>query len=84
MTRIDGDLDLAAVPHWLARADELAGSDTLDLAGVRRVDSAGISLLLELSRRARASGRALALTRAPQRLRTLANFLGIGSLLSFD
>lgn len=81
IARIDGDLDLTSVSAWLARADELIEHDALDLSGVGRIDSAGVSLLLELRRRAQARGRPLHLAGAAQRLRDLLEFLGVGALL---
>lgn len=56
---------------------------TLDLSGVTRVDSAGLSLLLELTRVARAHRRELSFTGAPEPLLRLAGFLGLADVLPF-
>ena len=81
-----GELSFAQVPALLDRArDEIAagtGPVELDLSGVTRVDSAGLALLLELARTARARGRELRCTRAPEQLRRLADFFGLTPLLA--
>lgn len=51
-----GPLERAAVPVlWATAVPLLDGADAIDLAGVPRVDSAGLALLAELQ--ARAGGR---------------------------
>lgn len=82
--RLEGDLDLHAIPALLPRLDGLASGPTVDLSGVRRVDSAGLSLLLELMRRAKNHGVALRFTGAPASLRALATFFGVDSLLRLE
>jgi phospholipid transport system transporter-binding protein len=54
----------------------------LDLSGVTRADSAGLAVLLELSRIARARGRTVRFTHAPAQLRKLAEFFGLAGLLA--
>lgn len=81
---LEGELSFARVPHWLAQADALARSTTLDLSRVSRADSAGLALLLELSRRARQQGHALAFQAAPAQLVQLATFFGLESVLRFE
>ena len=78
---LEGELTLARVRDWLARADELASADRVDLAKVTRVDSAGAALLLELTRRARRDGRELVFVNAGQPLRSLLEFLQIDRVL---
>ncbi|HUR42207.1 MAG TPA: STAS domain-containing protein [Verrucomicrobiae bacterium] len=60
------------------------GPMEIDLSGVTRVDSAGLALLLELARAARAAGRELRCTRAPEKLRRLADFFGLTPLLALS
>jgi phospholipid transport system transporter-binding protein len=56
----------------------------LDLGGVTRADSAGLALLLELARDARAAGRELRCTRVPEQLRRLAGFFGVTEVLALS
>lgn len=78
---LEGELTFASVREWLPRADELASAGRIDLGGVTRVDSAGAALLLELTRRARRSGRDLVFANAGQPLRSLLEFLQIDDVL---
>ena len=85
MQRIEGPLDFAHVHSWLAQSEDwLAGGRplSLDLGGVTRCDSAGLALLLELSRRCRDSGAQLQLSNAPQQLRKLLSFYRLDDLLT--
>lgn len=59
------------------------GAFEVDLGGVTRADSAGLALLLELARDARAAGRELRCTRVPEQLRRLAGFFGVTDVLAF-
>ena len=85
---LSGELNFAQVPKALAAAREALqqgqGPVELDLSGVTRVDSAGLALLLELARAARAGGRELRCTRAPEQLRRLAEFFGLSTLLALS
>ncbi|NKF23885.1 STAS domain-containing protein [Solimonas marina] len=81
MNGLQGPLHFATVMPYFARADELAGAATLDLAGVTHCDSAGAALLLELRRRALSKGNTLRLVNAPQQLRDLTDFFGIADVL---
>ncbi|WP_207766003.1 STAS domain-containing protein [Solimonas fluminis] len=74
-------LDLASVPGLMSRADALAAGGTLDLSGVREVDSAGVAFLVELQRRAQRQQRTLAFTGAGEGLRRLAAFFELDTLL---
>ena len=58
------------------------GAFEVDLSGVTRADSAALALLLELSRQARARGRELKCTGAPEQLRRLAGFFGVTEVLA--
>jgi ABC-type transporter Mla MlaB component len=83
-TPLAGDLTFPRMQEWLGRADELAAAGTLDLAGLEHVDSAGVSFLLELTRRAKASGRDLALANAGQDFRGLLEFLQVDDVLKLQ
>ncbi len=61
-----------------------ASSLDIDLAGVDRTDSAGLSLLVEWSRQAQAAGQSLIIRNAPQQLRSMARLVGVEALLGLD
>ena len=67
----------------LAARLERGGALTVDLQAVDYVDSAGLALLLELTRRAKSEGATLRLTGASEQLRRLTKFFGIDALLPF-
>ena len=81
---LEGELSFARVPQWLAQAAALSANDTLDLSRVTRADSAGLALLLELTRRAKARGAVLKLRGAPDQVIDLARFFGLQAILGFD
>lgn len=84
MSLLSGELNLMTVPSWLARADALVAAPVLDLAGVTRIDSAGASLLLELSRRAQKQGRTLAMINAHPQIGELLKFLELDKVLKLQ
>lgn len=77
----EGDWTQAGAPAVLAQAERYLAAGELDLSGIQRVDSAGVALLLELTRRARLTGKALRFTRMPSNLATLVTFFGVDDLL---
>lgn len=75
------ELTFATVPAALAAA----GTDAeLDLSQVQRADSAGLALLLELTRRAKGRGASLTLKNPSEQIRGLAQFFGVDALLNFQ
>jgi phospholipid transport system transporter-binding protein len=78
---LTGRLGFAEIDQHLSRLDELSANETLDLSAVTQVDSAGLSLLLELTRRSHKKGRSLSLLNAPAQLRELARFFKLDSVL---
>lgn len=86
MTALSGELSFATAEAVLAQAQAAladgAGPLELDLAGVTRTDSAGLALLLELTRGARARQREIRFSHAPEQLRRLAEFFGLSELLA--
>lgn len=83
--RLEGELSFATVPYFLAHAEALLDGGALDLRGVTHADSAGLALLLELTRRQRArDGSQLRLVGAQRRLERLAKFFGLDAVLRFD
>ena len=53
----------------------------IDAAALQRFDSSALAVLLELRRRCLATGKGLAISGLPSRLRDLASLYGIGELL---
>lgn len=83
--KISGDLSLPQIPDLLEVAGDFAdiGQDVvLDLSGVQVVDTATISLLLELRRRAAQHNKTLSYANLPENLQGLARLYGMESLLS--
>lgn len=78
--KLSGELRFATVMAALKQAGD-GTSETLDLSDVSRADSAGIALLLELQRRAHASGRSLRITGANEQLHGLIRFFGLEKIL---
>lgn len=79
-----GSLGFAQVGEVLENAQNLISHDSLDLSGVTSIDSAGVSLLLELTRRERAKGKAILIRGANRRVRELITFFRVGELLQFE
>lgn len=82
---ISGELTFSTVPDlWRSRLDAVdGGSVRLDLAGITRVDSAGIALLIELIRAVRKRGGEVSLEHAPPQLMAIATVSGLDAVLPF-
>lgn len=83
---LEGELTFATVPAaWQPAVGAFAGEAEvrIDLAGITRVDSAGIALLVEMARAVRRVGGALHLERAPPQLMSLAEVGGLDKVLPF-
>jgi len=81
---ISGNLSFAnARAVLLASRRSFRGASALDidLSGVARADSAGLSLLVEWSRVAQAVGQTLTIRNAPVQLRSMARLVGVEALL---
>ncbi len=81
---VTGSLGFETATELLARTDELVSGDgplTLDLRGVDEVDIAGLALLIEWTRRAQSTSRALHLINPPAQLLTLARISEVEGLL---
>lgn len=59
-------------------------SGELDLSGVTQIDSAGLSLLLELKRGAQKRGVVLGFTRVTPAIKHLANHFGVSGILGIQ
>ena len=82
---VSGVLTFDTVPDLFRQsAAWFAGSGDLliDLAGVTRADSAGLALMLEWLRRARALNRPLRFTSIPAQVQTLIRINGLEGALS--
>jgi len=82
--QLGGELSFATVSQFLQRSDELLDGGVLDMSKVTRADSAGLALLLELTRRQRAKGSQLKLVGAQEKIVRLAEFFGLDEVLHFE
>jgi phospholipid transport system transporter-binding protein len=82
---ISGELTFSTVPDVRRNAlDEVSDNPVqVDLAGITRVDSAGIALLIELIRTVRKRGGDITLTHAPPQLMAIARVSGLDTVLPF-
>ena len=76
---LEGDLNLANASQWLDQGAAAlnAGVTVFDLAGIGHLDSAALSLMLSLRRRAQAAGAAIEFRNAPESLASLAELYGV-------
>lgn len=79
VARLEGDLTLANARQWLAEGEAALqqGVATFDLAGIGHLDSAALSLLLCLRRRAEAAGSRVEFRNLPESLSSLATLYGV-------
>lgn len=87
---LSGELDLAAAPvveeelKSVARAAPAVSTIVIDLVGVTFIDSTGLRLLLETSRRTESRGQRLLVRRPTDRVFRVFEISGIDRLLPFD
>jgi phospholipid transport system transporter-binding protein len=83
---VSGELTFASVPEVQHRSLEWfsAPPGTLDLGAVERIDSAGIALIMEWARRARAAGVPMRLVNVPAGMSSLSRTTGLDRLLNID
>lgn len=79
--RAEGEWTQAGAAAVLAQSQRYIDAGEVDLSGIQRVDSAAVALLLELTRRARLTGKALRFTGMPSNLQTLVTFFDVDDLL---
>ncbi len=82
---VSGDLNFDTVPDLLEQSHELMGRSCrcdADLAAVGEMDSAGLGLLLEWLREARASGGDIRFHNIPDDIMSLARVCGLESVLN--
>ncbi len=83
----EGDVDIAtssSLQAALAGALEKFASVALDLAGVRYIDSSGLSVLVWCNRRAQKAGGSLTLRRPSRTVRRLLDITGLDSLILIE
>ena len=84
---VSGELTFATVPAYLQRNGALfAGSGDLviDLQGVTRADSAGVALLVEWLRLARAAGRTVRYRNLPSQVEALIRVSGLEKAFALE
>jgi len=83
--QVSGDLTFATVPVLLERSEAVArGPLVVDLGAVGHADSAGLALLVEWSRRARAVGHELSYVNLPEQLVRLVRVSGLEQIFALD
>jgi phospholipid transport system transporter-binding protein len=75
-------IDSAAQVLAASRAARLPGSGVVSLAGLRRVDSAAVAVLLAWRRRALQDGQSVVFSDMPSNLTALAQLYGVEQLVS--
>jgi len=69
------------LPLWNQRQTLMAGVNTIDVAGLARVDSAGLAMLVHLREQAEQGGVTLSLTGVTDRLRTLITLYNLQNII---
>lgn len=83
--RLSGELTFATASAALDQAATLVGGGDgvrIDLGGVKRVDSAGLAVLVDWLAAAQAQGRSVRLESAPAQLLALARVSGVDRMLA--
>jgi phospholipid transport system transporter-binding protein len=84
---VSGELTFATVPAYLQRNGALLASSgelVVDLQGVTRADSAGVALLVEWLRLARAAGRTVRYVNMPPQVDALVRVSGLEKAFALD
>ena len=79
--RLNGDLTYRTVPAAFGQDIEFADETVMDLAGLDRIESAGLALLVEWTCAARRQEKTLVLERIPKSLRSLVQVSGLREVL---
>ena len=82
--RLKGDMTYGTVPAAFERALKFAERTRMDLSGVKRVDSAGLALLVEWACTARRQNKTLVLAHVPDSLRSLIAAGGLQQVLPVE
>ena len=85
---VSGRMTFQTVPQFLTHTavwlNDHAGAVTMDLSKVTLADSAGLALMLEWLRQARAVGRDLKFINFPQQVRDLVRVSGLNQVFGLD
>lgn len=82
--KVQGELSFETVPALFDSARQAMREhvpSSIDLAAVERVESAGVALMLDWIRAARAQNRALVFRNVPEHMASIAELCGVGHLL---
>jgi phospholipid transport system transporter-binding protein len=84
--QMSGDVTMSSVSALFATGINLQPNAEVlvDLAGLQRVDSSAVSLMLAWVREAQRKQVVLRFTNVPENLRSLANLYGVAELLSLN
>ncbi len=81
--RLSGDLTMREVPGtWKKLASDLP--EQIDLAGLERIDSSALAMLLECRATADAAGAEIEFLNPPETLRTIARLTQVEELLGWN
>ena len=81
---LSGEIDFDTVPSLLPHpgANMVRGSNVrVDLAGVTRVDSAGLAMMVEWLREAQEKGLGISFNNVPEQLQSMARICGLEEIL---
>lgn len=83
--QVQGDLNFETTPELFTSAQEAMSKQipaSIDLAAVERVDSAGVALMLDWIRAARARDKTLQFRNVPDHMMSIAELCGVSHLLT--
>jgi anti-sigma B factor antagonist len=78
-----GELDIATQPELRAVLERQTGAVTLDLGGLRFLDTSGLRLILETAEAARRDGRPFTVLRGAPAVQRLFEVAGVADLVPF-
>jgi anti-sigma B factor antagonist len=81
---IAGRLDAAQCPNAQAFLDKVAGTVTLDCAGLEYISSAGLGVLLKTQKRLMAAGGKLRLASVSRHLRDILQYSGFDQIFEIE
>lgn len=85
---VSGDVDVATVDAFIARAEEaFAGADgalVIDVGGVTFIDSSGLGALVRIHKSAQEKGLGMRLVNVPTAVSRIFDLTGLGSLFFPD